>query len=297
MIYMQGRITRPNHADKIIQTIITPEFVPHDRFTEVKAIETTFKASENALSDAGACRALAVTLREYRHYKEATEWAKISKKSADNDLDRFAALVEQAAAELQAAKSLPGDYEDDDEDAKNHEYQQPYATIVSAMEIRPTSQDNNVKELLRRALTILGSCQHELAMYDECVKTINEARDVETESLMTGDILHLIISSLYYMKRDTYRDIIHTLMSWDFFELMAWLTDEHDWEESWDPQMVLQHAGTKTDEQAFVIEVYAQIIKYLEPRRSAGRIRNHLADFYRNVILDAKKAKELWLEV
>jgi hypothetical protein len=66
--------------------------------------------------------------------------------------------VEQAAAELQAAKSLPGDYEDDDEDAKNHEYEKPYATIVSAMEIRPTSQDNNVKELLRRALTILGSC-------------------------------------------------------------------------------------------------------------------------------------------
>ncbi|CAN9121033.1 unnamed protein product [Alternaria alternata] len=104
----------------------------------VEAIEATFKASENALSNAGACQALAVTLREYRHYQEATKWAKTSQESADNDLDRFAALVEQAAAELQAAKSLPGDYEDDDEDAKNHEYEKPYATIVSAMEIRPT---------------------------------------------------------------------------------------------------------------------------------------------------------------
>ncbi|CAN9121073.1 unnamed protein product [Alternaria alternata] len=53
----------------------------------------------------------------------------------------------------------------------------------------------------------------------------------------------------------------------------------------------------ETKEQAFVMEVYARIIKYLEPRRSVGHIRNHLADFYRNVILDAKKAKELWLEI
>jgi hypothetical protein len=294
---LQRRIRRLNHADKTIQTTITPNFFDHDSFTEVEAIEATFKASKNALSDAGACRALAVTLREYRHYKEATEWAKNSQTSADNDLDRFAALVEQAAAELQAAKSLPGDYEDDDEDAKNHEYEKPYATIVSAMEIRPTSQDHNVKELIRRALTILGSCQHELAMYDECVKTIEEARGVKAESPMTGDILHLIISSLYYMEENTYRKIIDTLMSWNFFELMAWLTDEHNWEQNWDPQMVLQHAGTETKEQAFVIEVYTQIINYLEPRRSASRIRNHLADFYRNVILDAKKAKELWLEV
>ncbi|CAN9121103.1 unnamed protein product [Alternaria alternata] len=53
--------------------------------------------------------------------------------------------------------------------------------------------------------------------------------------------------------------------------------------------------ASETKEQAFVIGMQAQIIKYLEPRRSVGRIRNHLADFYRNVILDAKKAKELWL--
>lgn len=61
--------------------------------------------------------------------------------------------------------------------------------------------------------------------------------------------------------------------------------------------MVFQRAGAETKEHAFVIEVYAQIIEYLEPRRSAGRIRNHLADFYRNVIHKAEKAKELWLEV
>ncbi|CAN9121140.1 unnamed protein product [Alternaria alternata] len=78
----------------------------------------------------------AVTLRVYRHYQEASQWAKTSQESADNDFDRLAALAEQAAAELQAAKSLPGDYEDDDEDAKNHEYEKPYASIASAMEIR-----------------------------------------------------------------------------------------------------------------------------------------------------------------
>ncbi len=254
------------------------------------AIDAAFTAFPDLKQDATAYRAYSILLYHYKQYKRSRAKAQVSVSKSENDLDRFNALLEQASAESQMARLTKND-------TRTEAYQTAYDTIKLALESRPASQEDVSNILNRRVLSLAGSLEYHLRMYQESVASIEEARQIETGSLMTGDVLALIPSALYKSRIEGHTQLMNKLKEWNFFDLMAWLTYEDDWSEQADPHTILHHIAKETAQQPFAIEVYEQIVKYLEPRRSAGRVRNSLAHFFWYVERDMNKAKALWLKV
>jgi tetratricopeptide (TPR) repeat protein len=247
-------------------------------------------------SDATAHRAVAITLYNNKHYDEAKKHFQKSLEKCDNDLDKFSTLLEQATIEFYFTQKSSRE-ESDVDNGPNLAYQAPYETIQEAMRIRPASQDNKTNNLTRRALALLGKCQWQLCKYSECVASVENVRNVQTGSLVTGEVLSLIPSSLYTRGPEGHTQLIEKLQSWDIVDRLAWLTYEHDYADERNPHRIFQHVTKEGGKEDFMVNIYEKVIKYLELRNSAGYVRNSLADFYWHVRQNPDKAKELWLKV
>lgn len=79
-------------------------------------METTLTAFTDLDLNATAYRAVAITMHNFECYDEAGEYAKLSLSKAENEMDKFAALLEQANAEFYLAKQYGNDDYDDEED-------------------------------------------------------------------------------------------------------------------------------------------------------------------------------------
>jgi len=174
-------------------------------------------------------------------------------------------------------------------------YENPYSVVKQAFTIKPASNDADIKLLVRRALILRGDCQMELGLYDEAVNSIEEARTLIPEDILEGDALAVVPLSLSKAGRSN--QIIEKIQNWRMFDLMAWLTYDYTAEEDQDPNIIFYYAAKLAGKEAYAIQVYEQIITYLDTRNEAGYVRNYLASFYSGVMSDPEKVKEICQKV
>lgn len=95
-------------------------------------------------------------------------------------------------------------------------YERPYRTIQDALEIRPLVKRKEIDLLIREALVIRADCERKLGMCDEAVASIEEARQICPEEIMSGDELGILAAALS-VDNERHHELVDKLQTWGFF--------------------------------------------------------------------------------
>lgn len=138
-----------------------------------------------------------------------------------------------------------------------------------------------------------------LALHDEAVQSVEEARRIHPEEIPEGECLGILPGVLAVStQRET--EMIEKLKGWNLFERMAWLSLGFNKSEDldYDPLEVFEKAAKNSHQELFVIETYEQMIALLGRRDGSSFMQDRLANFYVKVYgEDLEKAKGLLYQV
>lgn len=256
--------------------------------------------------NATAHRAIANTFARYDEPEAAEQECENGLEKAITDIDRFRTQVLLAEMygikadrnELIHSSLEPEDYVDLAEyrDPKIFldEYDRSYQLLEKTLSARPTDDSKSILLFVREALCVCALTQRKLSMHEEAIASIDEARTIHPEEIIDGSALDIIPRVL--QQTGKYAEVIKHLEGWSSWERMAWITDGYDMKDT-DPNDVFQEAATRSNNGAFLIKVYEDIIEYLDRHKSSSSTRLTLASWYFKANEDIRKAKELLYKV
>lgn len=280
----------------ILQTDIIPKLLDETKQNSYSefAIMWVAYAFDDIPKTSSAYRAIGMALGAENFYEAALSELKKSMQSCGSNIERFKTLKIISHIELDFSEDL--DFKDHSEEHLGKSYE----AINSALLLRPEVRENDtsaegkrLRDLLKTALIKRAACEVKLGKIDEALSSIDEARKINKDSNIGGDIINNITKA--FEDKHEYEKIISAVEKfnkWDRIGWLGWGSDEGN--------ETFQHAAKKCDKKAFMIQTYEEVIRWMDEFNpgddyffEGARARLQLTNAYQTVFVNYEKAKHL----
>ena len=172
-------------------------------------------------------------------------------------------------------------------------WERSYKLLTAALALPIPMDFPTITLQIRESHVHLSFCEMNLERYDDAIASFERARAIEPDELLEGQA-YCLLPTILAVKQEKYGELIEKLKGWTLLERMTWLLAESNGETVIEtPALTFMRAGHLSGEDEFVVQVYEEIIKFLDVRNMAGMMRYLLATHYSYITGDLEKAKTI----